>query len=87
VAAVGLKETTTGDTLCNEDHPLILEAMEFPEPVISMAIEPKAKGEQEKMDQGLYRLSMEDLRSVVTRIRKRASASSPGWGNFTWRSS
>jgi elongation factor G len=60
VAAVGLKGTTTGDTLCEEDRPLILEAMEFPEPVISMAVEPKAKGDQEKLDQGLQRLSMED---------------------------
>lgn len=60
VAAVGLKGTTTGDTLCEEDHPLVLESIEFPEPVISMAIEPKAKGDQEKLDQGLQKLSMED---------------------------
>jgi elongation factor G len=60
VAAVGLKGTTTGDTLCEEDHPLVLEAIEFPEPVISMAIEPKAKGDQEKLDQGLQKLAMED---------------------------
>ncbi|MBI5969324.1 MAG: elongation factor G [Deltaproteobacteria bacterium] len=60
VAAVGLKGTTTGDTLCDEDHPLILESMDFPEPVISMAIEPKAKGDQEKLDQSLQKLSRED---------------------------
>jgi len=60
VAAVGLKGTTTGDTLCEENHPLILEAMDFPAPVISMAIEPRAKADQEKMDQGLQKLSMED---------------------------
>jgi elongation factor G len=60
VAAVGLKETMTGDTLCEEGHPLILESMEFPEPVISMAIECKGKGDQEKLDQGLYKLAMED---------------------------
>ena len=60
VAAVGLKETRTGHTLCAEDHPLVLEAMEFPDPVISMAIEPKAKGDQEKLDVGLYKLSLED---------------------------
>ena len=60
VAAVGLKGTMTGDTLCEENHPLILEAMDFPDPVISMAIEPKAKGDQDKLDQGLQRLSMED---------------------------
>jgi elongation factor G len=60
VAAVGLKETRTGDTLCAEDSPLILESMDFPEPVISMAIEAKSKGDQEKLDQGLHKLAMED---------------------------
>ncbi len=60
VAVVGLKGTTTGDTLCAEEAPLVLEAIEFPEPVISMAIETKAKADQEKLDQGLYKLSMED---------------------------
>jgi elongation factor G len=60
VAAVGLKGTTTGDTLCAEDAPILFESIEFPEPVISMAIEAKAKADQEKMDQGLYKLSMED---------------------------
>jgi len=60
VAAVGLKGTTTGDTLCAENHPLILESMDFPDPVISMAIEPRAKADQEKLDQGLQKLSMED---------------------------
>lgn len=47
-AAVGLKNTTTGDTLCDEKHPVILESMEFPEPVIQLAIEPKTKAGQEK---------------------------------------
>jgi elongation factor G len=60
VAAVGLKDTMTGHTLCAEDHPLVLEAMEFPEPVISMAIEPKAKADQEKLDLSLHKLSLED---------------------------
>ena len=60
VAVVGLKGTTTGDTICEEDHPLVLEAIEFPEPVISMAIEPKTKGDQERLDVGLQKLSMED---------------------------
>ncbi len=60
IATVGLKETRTGDTLCDEDHPLILESMEFPEPVISMAIEAKAKADQERFDQGLHKLAMED---------------------------
>jgi len=60
VAAVGLKGTTTGDTLCAEDAPILFESIEFPEPVISMAVEAKSKADQEKMDQGLYKLSMED---------------------------
>jgi elongation factor G len=59
-AAVGLKETTTGDTLCDENHPIVLEAMEFPEPVISVAIEPKTKNDQEKMTQSLVKLAEED---------------------------
>ena len=60
LAAVGLKGTATGDTLCDEDQPLVLESMDFPDPVISMAIEPKAKGDQEKLDQGLQKVAMED---------------------------
>ena len=59
-AAVGLKNTTTGDTLCDEKAPVILESMEFPEPVISVAIEPKTKAGQEKMDVALQKLAEED---------------------------
>ena len=59
-AAVGLKGTTTGDTLCDESHPVILESMEFPEPVIEVAIEPKTKAGQEKMGIGLSKLAEED---------------------------
>ncbi len=59
-AAVGLKNTTTGDTLCDEDHPVILESMEFPEPVIQLAIEPKTKAGQEKMGIALSKLAEED---------------------------
>ena len=59
-AAVGLKLTTTGDTLCDEQHPIILESMEFPEPVISVAIEPKTKAGQEKMGIALAKLAEED---------------------------
>ena len=51
-AAVGLKDTTTGDTLCDEDHPVVLESMDFPEPVIRVAIEPKTKAGQEKLSHG-----------------------------------
>ena len=57
---VGLKDTTTGDTLCDEKHPIILEKMEFPDPVISVAVEPKTKADQEKMGVALSRLAEED---------------------------
>lgn len=59
-AAVGLKTVTTGDTLCDPEHPVILEKMEFPEPVISEAVEPKTKADQEKMALALQRLAQED---------------------------
>ena len=60
VAAVGLKDTLTGDTLCDDRSPVILESMEFPEPVISVAIEPKSKADQEKLSSSLQKLSQED---------------------------
>lgn len=59
-AAVGFKDVTTGDTLCDEEHPIILEKMVFPEPVISVAVEPKTKADQEKMGVALQRLAEED---------------------------
>jgi len=59
-AAVGLKQVSTGDTLCDERNPVVLESMDFPEPVISLAIEPKTKGDQEKLGQGLAKLMAED---------------------------
>lgn len=59
-AAIGLKDTTTGDTLCDPDHVIILERMEFPEPVISVAVEPKTKADQEKMGVALSKLAAED---------------------------
>jgi len=60
VACVGLRFTVTGDTLCDEKNPILLEAMDFPEPVISVAIEPKTKADQEKLGGALQRLAMED---------------------------
>ncbi len=60
VALVGLKETRTGDTLCDPNKPVILEKMEFPDPVIEMKVEPKTKGDQEKMAVALYKLAAED---------------------------
>src|SRR5258707_4019051 len=59
-AAIGLKDTRTGDTLCDEQHPIILEAMRFPNPVISVAIEPKTKADQDKLGIALAKLSEED---------------------------
>ena len=60
VAAVGLKLTTTGDTLCDPDHPIVLESLEFPEPVIHVAVEPRTKADQDKLGKALYALSEED---------------------------
>ena len=60
IALAGLKDTTTGDTLCDPTKPVVLETMTFPEPVIEIAIEPKTKNDQEKMSQGLQRLAAED---------------------------
>jgi len=59
-AAVGLKTATTGDTLCDEDHPIVLESIDFPDPVISIAIEPKSKADQEKLALSLQKLATED---------------------------
>ena len=60
IALVGLKDTTTGETLCDKNHAVILEKMEFPEPVIKVAVEPKSKGDQQKMSDALIRLAKED---------------------------
>ncbi|MGD1011729.1 MAG: elongation factor G [Acidimicrobiales bacterium] len=60
VAVVGLKSTTTGDTLCNVAHPIVLESLEFPEPVIHVAVEPKTKADQDKLSRALFALSEED---------------------------
>merc|ERR1712174_116695 len=60
IALVGLKDTTTGETLCDKDNAVILEKMEFPEPVIKVAVEPKTKGDQQKMSDALIRLAKED---------------------------
>ncbi|MCW5699767.1 MAG: elongation factor G [Rhodospirillales bacterium] len=66
LALAGLKQTTTGDTLCDPKHPVILERMEFPDPVIEVAVEPKTKGDQEKMGIALSRLASEDPSFRVT---------------------
>src|SRR5262244_1783525 len=66
VAAIGLKFSTTGDTLCDPDHPIVLESMTFPEPVIAVAIEPKTKADEEKLGLSLSRLALEDPTFRVT---------------------
>ena len=87
VALAGLKDTTTGDTLCAANAPIILERMEFPDPVIEVAVEPKTKADQEKMGVALNRLAARG--SVVPRdLRPSRSArrSSRGWASSTSRS-
>jgi elongation factor G len=65
IAAVGLKSTITGDTICDQNNPVILEAMEFPDPVMSIAIEPRTKADQEKLGSSLQKLSIEDPSFIV----------------------
>ena len=87
-AAVGLKSVSTGDTVCDEKKPVILEAMDFPEPVISLAIEPKTKADQEKLGMGLAQA--DGRRPDVPREdrrRKPGRSSSPAWASCTSRSS
>ena len=85
-AAVGLKDTGTGDTLCDDKAPIILESMVFPEPVISVAIEPKTKADQEKWALPWANWLKKTPPSVCARIRNLPRPSSPGWANFTWTS-
>ncbi len=86
-AAVGLKHVSTGDTLCDEKHPVVLESMDFPEPVIALAIEPKTKSDQEKLGVGLQKLMAEDPTFRVRPMTRPARSSSPGWASCTSRSS
>jgi elongation factor G len=81
-AAVGLKNTTTGDTLCDEAHPILLEVMKFPEPVISMAIEPKTKPDQEKMGLSLQKLTQEDPSLRVSTDEETAQTIISGMGEL-----
>ena len=87
-AAVGLKSVSTGDTLCDEKHPIVLESMDFPKPVISLAIEPKTKSDQEKLGVGLQKLMAEDPTfRVQTDVSRPGRSSSPAWASCTSRSS
>ena len=87
-AAVGLKSVSTGDTICDEKKPIVLESMDFPEPVISLAIEPKTKADQEKLGVGLA--EADGRRSDLPREDRpadRPGRSSPAWASCTSRSS
>jgi elongation factor G len=81
-AAVGLRDTTTGDTLCDEDKPIVLERMTFPEPVISIAIEPKTKADQEKLGGALARLASEDPSFRVSSDAETAQTLISGMGEL-----
>ena len=86
-AAVGLKDVTTGDTLCDPEHVISSRRWMFPEPVISVAVEPKTKADQEKMGIALQRLAQEDPSFRVRPTRSPARRSSPAWASCTSRSS
>ena len=81
-AAVGLKSVSTGDTLCDENHPIVLESMDFPEPVISLAIEPKTKADQEKLGTGLGKLMAEDPTFQVNTDQQTAQTIIRGMGEL-----
>jgi elongation factor G len=81
-AAVGLRDTTTGDTLCDDDRPLVLERMQFPEPVIAIAIEPKTKADQERLGGALQRLAAEDPSFRVTTDEETAQTLIAGMGEL-----
>ncbi len=85
-AVVGLKNVTTGYTLCSPDSPVILERMEFPDPVISVAVAPKTKADQEKMGIALQKLAQEDPSFQVRTTRKRRRRLFPAWASCTWKS-
>ncbi len=83
-AAVGFKNTTTGDTFCAEDDFVILEKMEFPEPVIELAIEPKTKADQNKLGEALVKLAEEDLTFRTSTNPETVILSSLVWVNYTY---
>jgi elongation factor G len=82
ICAVGLRDTTTGDTLCDSDHPIILESIEFPEPVIQIAIEPKTKADQEKLSEALQKLAKEDPSFRVSVNKETAQTLIAGMGEL-----
>jgi elongation factor G len=82
ICAVGLRDTTTGDTLCDPAHPILLEAIEFPEPVIQIAIEPKTKADQERLSEALQKLAKEDPSFRVTVNRETGQTLIAGMGEL-----
>ncbi len=82
ICAVGLRDTTTGDTLCDPAHPIILEAIEFPDPVIQIAIEPKTKADQEKLGEALQKLAKEDPSFRVSVNKETAQTLIAGMGEL-----
>lgn len=82
VAVVGLKDTTTGHTICDQENPIILESMRFPEPVISMAIEPKTKADQEKLGNAMHKLAEEDPTFKVTYNKETGQTIISGMGEL-----
>merc|ERR1711966_569664 len=82
IALVGLKDTTTGETLCDKNNAVILEKMEFPEPVIKVAVEPKTKGDQQKMSDALIRLAKEDLSFRFSRDEETGQTIIEGMGEL-----
>lgn len=84
-ACVGLKDVTTGDTLTDPDHVITLERMEFPEPVISLAIEPKTKADQEKWVSHCSVWRRKIRRSACTRTKSPVRQSSPEWASCIWK--
>ena len=87
IAIAGLKDTTTGDTLCDGDKTIVLERMEFPDPVIKVAIEPKSKADLEKMSNGLVKLAAEDPSFHFTRDEETNQTVIKVWANCIWKSS
>jgi elongation factor G len=82
ICAVGLRDTTTGDTLCDPAHPIVLEAIEFPEPVIQIAIEPKTKADQERLSEALQKLAKEDPSFRVSTNRETGQTLIAGMGEL-----
>ena len=82
IAVVGLKDTTTGHTICDQDNPILLESMHFPEPVISMAIEPKTKADQEKLGNAMHKLAEEDPTFKVTYNKETGQTIISGMGEL-----